>query len=256
MTSFPPPKLQYKLAVIDIQEHRLARIALWRACFLVSCILGLGWLATFPIWQIKAQSQVEIEGEKLVNRETIYQALDFSYPQLVWTVDGAVLTQKLKALPTIQAAKINKQIIPPKIIISVQETTPVALATWQGKVGFLDIHGTWVAQDFYTNIDNDLTLPKLIVLNYQPRSQKSWNTLYQLISLYPELKINEVQWNHSGNLFLKTKIGRVSLGTNLSRLEEQFKILLKLQNLPQKIDPQKIAYIDLSNPQMNLIQRY
>ncbi|MCC0178572.1 FtsQ-type POTRA domain-containing protein [Waterburya agarophytonicola K14] len=256
MTPFPPPNLQYKLAAIDLQEQRLARIALWRSCLLISLILSLGLLTTLPFWKVKHQSQIIINGKQLVGTKTIHHALEFPYSQFIWAINSTNLTQKLESIPSVRVAHINKQIIPPKVIISVEEREPIAIATFAGQMGFLDRDGAWIAQEFYTNIDGDFTLPKLVVLNYQSNYQKSWKNLYQLISLYPELKINEVQWHHSGNLFLQTKIGRVSLGTNSSRLSEQFKIMLKLQNLNDRIDKNKIAYIDLSNPNANLIQRY
>jgi cell division protein FtsQ len=256
MTPFPPPKLQAKLAVIKIQEHRLSRIALWRSCLLVSCILSLGFLSVLPLWKIKDQDQIMLNGQKKVAPETVYNVLKFPYPQLIWVVDISSLTQKVESIPSVEAAGINRQILPPRLIISLQERVPVALAISKGRMGFLDVGGKWVAQEFYTNIEHNFNLPKLVVHNYQSRHQKSWITLYELISLYPELKIKEIQWNHLGNLFLQTKMGRVSLGTNPSRLEKQFEIMLKLQNLGDRININQIAYIDLSNPDVNLIQRY
>ena len=103
---------------------------------------------------------------------------------------------------------------------------------------------------------NNFTLPKLIVHNYRDQYRKSWINLYRLISIYPELKINQVQWQQSGNLFLQTKIGKVSLGTNPSRFKQQFEIMLKLQNLSDRVEHDKIDYIDLSNSDINLIQKY
>ncbi len=256
MSPFPPPKLKYKLAVIDIQEQRLARIALWRSCLITGFALGLGLLATSTHWTIKHQSQIQIVGKKLVNADTIYTALNFVYPQFIWTVDGSNLTQKIESIPAIEVARINKQIIPSQLTVYLQERTPVALATSQVKVGFIYVHGEWIANEFYAIIDSGFVLPQLAVLNYLPKYKRSWIQIYQLISLYPELKINEVQWNHDGNLFVQTKIGRVLLGTDSSRLEQQFKIMLKLQNLPAHIKRREIAYVDLSNPKTNLIQRY
>jgi len=256
MTPFPPPKLQYKLSVIEIQERRLSKIALWRSCLIITCILSLGFLSALPLWKIKDRSQITIDSKKLVEKETVHDVLNFPYPQLIWTVDVSQLAQKVESIPSVEAASINRQIIPPRLIISLQERVPAAIATSEGKMGFLDIHGQWVAQESYTNIERDFALPKLMVHNYQPNYRQSWIMLYKLISLYPELKINEVQWNHSGNLFLQTKIGRVSLGINSSRLEKQFEIMLKLQNLGDRVDRNQIAYIDLSNPNVNLIQKY
>jgi len=256
MSSFPPPKLQYKLAVIDIQEARLARIALWRSCLIIGCALSLGLLATLPYWKIKHQSQIYLSGNKLVNQNSLYTALEFGYPQFIWTINSTKLADKIESIPAIEVARIDKQIIPPKLTIYLQERIPVAIATSLGKVGFLDIDGEWIPQHLYENSSHDFSLPKLAVLNYQPQYQKSWKTIYQLISLYPELKISEIQWNHSGSLFVQTNLGRVFLGSDSSRLEQQFKIMSKLQNLPEHIEKSKIAYIDLSNPQLNSIQKY
>ena len=258
MSAFPPPQLKYKLALVDVQEHRLFRIALWRSCFVISCAVSLCLLAISPYWQIKHQSQIQITDRKLVSKNTVYTALNFAYPQFIWTVNGLNLTQKIESVPSIATAKVNKRLVPPALIISLQERVPVALASSEGKVGFLDPEGKWIAQEFYTNIDANFpaSLPKLKVINYQLQYQQSWNSIYQLISLYPELQIEQVEWNQAGNLFLNTKLGKVFLGSDLSRLKQQFKIMLKLQNLPTYLERSEIAYIDLSNPELNLIQKY
>ncbi len=256
MSAFPPPQLQYKLALVKLQQNRLARISLWRSCWIIICTMGLGLAATLPYWRIKHQSQIQIDGEKLVSQNTIYAALNFTYPQFIWTVNGIDLTQKIESLPSVEVAKVNKQILPPQITISLQEKAPVALATFQGKVGFLDSQGEWIAQEFYSNINDNYLLPKLKVTDYKTTLRTTWSKIYQLISLYPELEIDEVHWNQSNSLFLNTKIGQVFLGSELSRLEQQFKIMAKLKNLPAYLESSQIDYIDLSNPDVFLIQKY
>jgi cell division protein FtsQ len=256
MSEFPPPQLKYKLALIDLQAQRLARIALWRACLVIGCAISLCLLLTQPYWQIQHYTQIQINDAKLVSKNTIYSALKFDYPQFIWTVNGLNLVQKIESIPSVEAANISKQIFPPQLIISLQEKKPVALATFQEKVGFLSLDGQWIAQEFYKNINTNFALPKLQVINYQTYYQQQWKSLYQLISLHPELKITKVQWDESNNLFLHTKIGTVFLGSDLSQLKRQFKIMLKLQNLPAYVDESKIAYIDLSNPNLNMIQKY
>ncbi|BAZ45435.1 polypeptide-transport-associated domain protein FtsQ-type [Chondrocystis sp. NIES-4102] len=256
MSAFPPPKLKYKLTLVDIQDRRLARISLWRTCLLITSAICLCLLPTLPYWQIKYPSQIQINGEKLVGKRTIYTALSFDYPQFIWLVNGLNLTRKIQLIPSIETVNITKQIIPPHLIISLQEKKPVAIATYQEKIGFLAIDGQWIDQQFYENINVNSALPKLQVLNYQSRHQDHWKSIYQLISLHPELKITTVQWDENSNLYLYTKIGKVFLGSDLSQLEKQFKIMLKLQNLPSYVDNSKIAYIDLSNPNLNIIQKY
>ncbi|MBE9046426.1 FtsQ-type POTRA domain-containing protein [Pleurocapsales cyanobacterium LEGE 10410] len=256
MSAFPPPELQHKLTLAKLQKHRLDRISLWRSCFLIACTMGLGFVAALPYWQIKQQKQIQISGRKLVSQDTVYHALSFTYPQFIWTVNGLKLTQKIESIPSVAAAEISRQILPPVITVSLQEKTPVAVAVSQGKVGFLDVHGEWIDREFYGDIDADYSLPKIRVINYQAQYQSIWSKIYQLILLYPELEIDEVEWNQSSNLFVQTKIGRVFLGTDVSRLKQQFVIMAKLQNLPAYLERSEIAYIDLSNPDLSLIQRY
>ncbi|MGB5634831.1 MAG: FtsQ-type POTRA domain-containing protein [Waterburya sp.] len=256
MSAFPPPQLQYKLSLVKLQQHRSARISLWRACLLICCTMSLSLLATLPYWQVKHKTQIKISGEKLVSENTIYSTLNFAYPQFIWAVNGLNLAQKIESIPSVAVAKVNRRIIPPRIIISLQEKNPVAIATFQGKVGFLDFQGEWIALNFYGNVNADYPLPKIKVINYEMQFSKDWSKIYELISLYPELKISEVHWNQSSSVFLQTKIGQVFLGSELSRLEQQFKIMTKLKNLPNHLESSEIAYIDLSNPDINLIQRY
>lgn len=256
MNAFPPPQLQYKLALVKLQQHRLTRLALWRACCIIFCATGLGLATILPNSQIKTQNQIKINGDKLVDEETVYQALKLTYPQFIWSVNGIEITQKIEAIPSVEAAKVNKQIIPPLITISLQEKTPVALASANGEVGFLNTQGEWIAQKFYSSTKAGFALPKLKVIDYQLQFQATWQKIYQLILLYPELKVSEVHWQTSGDIFLETKIGQVFLGSDSSRLEQQFETISKLKNLPKQLKTSEIAYIDLSNAGVNLIQKY
>jgi cell division protein FtsQ len=171
-------------------------------------------------------------------------------------VNGIDLAQKVESIPSVEAVKVNKQIIPPLITISLQEKTPVALATSQGEVGFLDSQGEWIPQKFYSSTKANFPFPKLKVTDYQREFQATWQKIYQLISLYPELDVSEVHWQPSGSILLETKIGQVFLGSESSYLEQQFKTISKLKNLPEQLKKSEIAYIDLSNPGVNLIQKY
>ena len=256
MSFIPPPQLKYKLALVDIQENRLSRLAIWRAAIVVCITISIFVLGILPYWQIEHQSQIIVKGNKLVSKNNIYQNLDFAYPQYIWTVNGGNLAQKVVRLPSVAEVRINKSLIPPQLIVFLQEKNPVALATLAGNVGFLDSNGQWIAQKNYDNIHADFALPKLKVINYQVQYQSTWQKIYQLILSHQELKITELKWSQSGNLFLQTKIGKVALGSNSTRLKKQFTTMLKLQTLPKYIENNKIDYIDLSSSDLNLIQKY
>ena len=255
MNPFPPPKLKYQLALAKAQNYRLARIALWRSCFIIGCALGIGLTANLPIWKIEDRSQIEINGKKLVSEETVRNALNFSYPQFVWMINGLELTRKVESIPSIESARINRQLIPPQITISLREKNPVAVATSAGKIGFLDASGEWSDRKFYAKI-NGYSLPKVKVIDYKVQFQDRWHKIYQLITLYPELQIDEVQFHQAGNVFVNTKIGRVFLGAKLAHLERQFETIARLENLPKHLERSQIDYLDLSNPEQILIQKY
>lgn len=256
MGEFPPPQLQYKLALIKVQKQRLDKISLWRSCLIITLAMSLGWAATLPYWRIKDPSQIKIIGKKLVGEDSVRNAIDFEYPQFIGAVNGLDISRRIESIPSIAVAKVNKQIIPPHLIISLQEKEPVAIATSEGQVGFLNAEGEWISRQFYTDINSTTSLPDLKVINYPSENRNQWHQIYQLISLYPELKINEIEWQKTGGLFVQTKIGKVFLGFDSSRLEQQFKTMVKLDNLPSYFETSEIAYIDLSNPKVKLIQKY
>ena len=256
MDEFPPAQLQYKLALVRVQKQRLDKINLWRSCLIVTLAMSIGWVATLPYWKIQHPNQIKISGKKLVSEDSVRSAIDFDYPQFIGRVNGLDISRRIESIPSIAVAKVNKQIIPPHLIISLQEKEPVAIATSEGKVGLLSADGEWISRQFYTNIGPKTPLPNLKVINYRSEDRTQWHQIYQLISLYPELKINEIQWEKSGGLFVQTKIGKVFLGFDSSRLEQQFKTMVKLENLPSHFESSEIAYIDLSNPKIKLIQKY
>ena len=251
-----PPQLQHKLALVKAQKRSLNKISLWRSSLIIAFTISLGWAAALPYWNIEHPNQIGINGEKLVSEDTIRNTIDFDYPRSIGTVNGLDISRRIESIPSIAAARVNKQIIPPRLIISLQEKEPVAIATLKGEVGFLNAEGEWISQQFYTNITSKTSLPDLKVINYRSEYRNQWHQIYRLISLYPELKINEIQWQKSGGLFVQAKIGKVFLGWETSRLEQQFKTMVKLDNLPSHLKSSEIAEIDLSNPKDMLIQKY
>ena len=254
MSTFPPPGLKYKLAAVKIQDRRLARISLWRSCCTLGCALGIGIAMSLPLWRIEDRSQIEIDGVKLVGKDAIYRSLNLSYPQFVWQINGLNLTQKVRSIPSIEDVRVNRQLMPPRIIISLREKVPVAVATSGGEIGFLNARGEWIEGEFYPNINS--SLPKLKASDYQAQYRQRWQKMYPLIALYPELQIDEVQFHPSGSLYVNTKLGKVFLGADSSRLEQQFKMMARLKNLPEHLDRSEISYIDLSDPSSSLIQKY
>ncbi len=256
MATLSSHKLQQKLHKLKQQRQKYLRRSLWRSAIAISCVTSLLTLASLPYWQVKQKSQLDIEGESLIAEDTIHAWLNFAYPQYIWSIPSQKLAQKLESTPSIAAAKITKQILPPRLTVTIQERVPVAIASSAGEVGFLDREGNWIPQKYYGELSANSILPTLKVVNFQPQERNYWIEIYRLMSLYSTIKITEISWNRSNGLFLKTEIGLVYLGSNRERLAKQFEAMASLKNLPDHFERSKIAYIDLSNPDLNLIQKY
>ncbi|MGV2828607.1 cell division protein FtsQ/DivIB [Myxosarcina sp. GI1(2024)] len=253
---FFSPQLEHKLLRLNHKQQQSWRRSLWRSLVTIGCATSLSGIVASSYWQINGRAQVLIEGENLVSEAAIYALLDLTYPQFLGAVPSYELAQKLESIPAIAAARVSKQTIPPRLTISLQERVPVALALSAGKVGFLDAEGTWIPPHFYKNLSTNFLLPQLKVINFHPQDRASWMEIYRLISLYSALEISEVRWDETERLFLKTELGTVYLGADLSQLEDRFEVMVRLKNLPDRFDSSQIAYIDLSNPNLNLIQKY
>jgi cell division protein FtsQ len=256
MTAPPVLNIKQRVSLLERKKRRILYRSLCRSGFVIFCVSSLLLTANLPYWRIQQKSQVQIAGDRLVSKDTIYGILSLTKSQHILSISNQKLAQKIETMASIEAAKVSKQIFPPRLIVLVKERQPVALASSLGKVGFLDSRGVWISLDLYDSTKPGFKFPRLKVVNFQAKYRHVWSQIYRLISLYPSIKIDEVRWDESANLFLKTEIGTINLGSDLSKLSQQFKTLARLKNLPNYLDIGNIDYIDLSNPDFELIQKY
>jgi cell division protein FtsQ len=256
MTARPVSGLKQRVSLLERKKRRILYRDLWRSGFVTFFTTGLLLMASLPYWQIQQRFQVQIEGNKLVSKDTIYAILGLTKSQYIWNIPNQILAKKIETMASIEAAKVSKQIFPPRLIVLVKERQPVALASSIGKVGLLDSQGVWIPLDLYDRTQPGFKFPRLKVVNFKSEDRSGWSQIYRLISLYSAIKVDEVRWDGSANLFLKTEIGTIYLGSDLSKLPQQFKTLARLKNLPNYLEIGNVDYIDLSNPDFELIQKY
>ena len=68
------------------------------------------------------------------------------------------------------------------------------------------------------------------------------------------MKISQIDWRDPGNLILKTELGIVYFGAYSDRFSGQLRILDQMRELPDQVSLDQIAYIDLRNPEVPLIE--
>jgi cell division protein FtsQ len=255
MSIVTSPELKRKLSRLKRQNKEERQRSVWRAFFVSALAGSLILVATLPQWQIKEPGQIHLKDNHLVREDSILSSLALSYPQSIWTISSQQLSQKLESLPAISTAKVTRQILPPSLIVFLQERVPVAVAFSEGNIGFLDAEGTWISGSFY-QLDSDFPMPTLKVTNWQPEYRSYWTKIYHLLTQYSSVKIFELRWEEPTNLILKTEIGTVYFGSPAERLKDKFVVLAKLKNLPNYLNNSEIAYIDLRNPDLRLIEKY
>jgi cell division protein FtsQ len=233
---------------------------MWRSLALLSIAAGLIWSTTQPIWVIRYPEQVKIEGNERLSQETIRSLLPISYPQSLLTLRPQMIAQQLEDHGPIANAVVTRHLFPPELVIHIQERHPVAIAylaapdaTAAAPVVLLDEAGNWLPMAGYTSLSQPLTLPNLKVIGMRHQYRNPWRTLYAAIQHSP-IVVSAIDWRDPANLILTTDISVVQLGAYSSRINEQLRVLDQLRQLPSKINPKKIVFIDLKDPASPRIQ--
>ena len=185
-----------------------------------------------------------------------------SYPQSLLQIKPQKLIEQLESTGPIAEATVTRHLLPPSITIEVRERRPVAIATSltavngskpREQVGFLDEQGIWMPKSSYTKVADHLELPTLKMIGFGKQNRPYWSELYQIISR-STVKISEIDWQNPRNLLLKTELGNVHVGADISQLSDQLAVLARMRQLPAHLDKGKILYIDLTNPKSPSVQ--
>lgn len=248
------PQIAQKIEEFSKKLEKRRNFALKRAIFRSSFLTVLGStlfvIACYLPQQINSYQQIVIQGNKFISDDTIRNLLDLAYPQSIWQIKTQQLTEKLETQPPISQVKVTRELFPPQLKIQLQEKEPVAIVTnsLHGyENGFIDQAGNWLPQSFYQASSSKTPLPNLKNIGFSASRSSDWQKLYPLIQECP-VKILTIDWRDPTNLILYTEIGRVHLGSYASQLEEKFTVLANMQQLPTQIELNKVAYIDIIDP--------
>ena len=215
-----------------------------------SFVVGLFWAIDLPLWVIRQQSQITIEGNEFLSPDTIRQLIPLSYPQSIFKLPTHELSKKLESTAPIAVARVSRQLLPPSLTIQIREREPVAIADAEF---FLSRGGILLPRKLYNSVGENFQLPTLKAIGFGDRHRPYWSELYQYIA-ESNVQIFEVDLQAPSNLKLKTELGNVHLGAYTSQFSEQLAVLAQMKNLSERVNVSKIAYIDLRNPKSPAIQ--
>lgn len=232
-----------------------------RTLFLLCVAGGSFWLVTLPNWVIRNSEHIQVEGNEFLSDNEVRSLIPLDYPQPLLTLSIPELTEKMTKKIPFENIVINREILPPQISIQVVEREPVAIAIVPvlnnnskkmilSKVGYLDKKGILISNQFYQNVQDEKLLPTFKIIGNPEKYGPYWQNLFMFIN-QSTIKITEVDWQDPNNLILKTELGTIYIGAySESKFPIQLSMLSKMKSLKNKIYPNKIVYIDLSDPDL------
>jgi cell division protein FtsQ len=257
-------KLRYRRRVRSLKT-------VWRILAVGGLAGGLVWVATLPAWVIRRSDQVTIEGNRYLSAQTIRALLPIPYPQSLLRIEPQSIERELTSKAPIAKVNVGRRLLPPGLIVQVQERYPVAIALsvatntpnfYQAairsqpvslKAGLLDEAGVWIPIEVYTSLNQSLKLPELRVIGNLEQYRPYWSQIYREITQSP-VKVTEINWQDPANLILKTELGIVHFGPYSPQFTYQLSKLDQMRKLASTPDFNQIAYLDLRNPDSPIAQ--
>lgn len=249
----PASKTQLKRQRRRLQQQQRVKVvkSLWRfACMSMICG-GLGWAISKSDWKISSSSQIRVQGNQYLSDNTIRSMLAIPYPKLIMELASEELTAKLMTKGSIASAKIDRSLLPPYLIVQIQDLPPIAgviqAEDTEARI-FVDERGRQLPLSSYRSTIWS-SLPKLRLMLPTAGICPDWTQLHQTIQTSP-VAVEIIDCRNPQNLFLRTEIGKVRLGASgdKSRLAAQIQQLDRLRNWQEDTDPTNVDYLDLENP--------
>lgn len=259
----------------QLRRHRRWRTlqTIWQVLTVSSFAGGLIWALSLSDWMLRNPEQVNIEGNQFLPTATIRSILPIEYPQSLLTIQPQTIVQHLEAEAPIADATITRRLFPPSLTVHIQERYPVAVAYMAGppssiptatsknkpqaqqppQIALLDEEGAWIPYDTYIALNPAQGLPNLKILGMREEYRAQWAAIYQQVSQSP-VNITEIDWRDPNNLILKTELGPVYLGTYSGQFGDQLRLLDQMRSISEQVSLDQIAYIDLRNPEIPLVE--
>lgn len=245
----------------QLQRRRLCGLlqTLWRSLFVSGCAGALAWTFTLPQWAISQPEQIEIAGNQFLSTPTIRELLPASEARSLLHLEPERLAEHLQERAPIAEVRVARQLLPFSVVVEVAERPPVAATVPErnpaegerpnaaNTPGFIDATGLWLPERSYRDPDTCCRELALSIQGYQPQYRLYWSRLYGALQETP-VRVTAIDWRDPTNLKLQTELGSVHLGSETSQFAEQLQALARLGSLPQKVPPNRLAYIDLKNP--------
>ena len=232
---------------------------LWRLILLNSISFSL--IIIFLTNGIKSinSDQLSLSGTERVSSKEIIKASKIDFPARLLLINPKSIKKNLIREFSFKGVTINRQLIPPKLDIKVEERVPIALASKKGhkgiEKGMIDQHAYWIP--FSPSRNGLIKLETNVIIEGWMESHQKQIELILKNRDKLGSTLKKIQISPNGEISLQTKaFKKIELGMNSSLLKKQLQTLFHLaQKLPSGFQNQTVSSLDMrdpSKPEFNL----
>ncbi len=240
----------------------------WRSLAMLGLAASTVWLATSPIWLIRSPQQIVVKDNQLLSDKNVQDLLLLPYPQSLIQVKTNELADALATYDSIESATVSRRLLPPGLQVNIRERVPVAVALPDTtkpiktiadrsvpfkEPGLIDAEGNWMPRDSFRDLGAVANPPDLAVRGMRANYRSAWRTMYASLQRSPVV-VTAVDWTHPSNVILITEFGKVHVGPYGKQFEGQLAALDQMRSLKTKVNPEKVAYIDLQDPEHPVVE--
>lgn len=240
----------------------------WRSLAVLGMAAGSVWLATSPIWLIRSADQIVVSNNQLLSDESVQVLLPLPYPQSLLKVKTDGLAEALTQHAPIEGATVTRRLLPPGLQVKVRERIPVAATVPDTNQpvktvpdrpqpfqvpGLMDADGYWMPRDSFSDLGVAVSPPDITVKGMRASYQDSWRSMYESIRRSP-VKVTGIDWTRPNNVVLYSELGKVHIGAYGRSFEAQLAALDQMRSLSVEVNPEKVAFIDLQDPEHPVVE--
>ena len=233
------------------RKRRELAVHTWR---IVICLLlgsGLGWLLLRHGWSMDSVDRILISGDSGLSAKQVAQSGQLSFPQPLFAMSPRELERQLLRDLPLQSASVERRLHPARIEVHLLRQTPIARATRQQaglrEHGMVNADGRWIPLS--ANSTMPMPLSAITVHGWRISQRPAIAKLLQARDRF-QGKLQTITVHPDGGISLRTsKTGRIDLGQDRGRLNEQIDAIIQLRrSLPPQLLKPNQGYLDLTNP--------
>ena len=238
------------------QRRRSLLLQLWRLLAMLLLSGGFAWILLRHGWTLRGPDAVILQGDSALQTDQVVEAAKLRFPKPLLEVSPRELERQLIQSLPVRSAQVARQMLPARLVISIQPQIPIAQAERQGPAGrergLVNSEGEWIP---LTDASRE-PLTDILVRGWNHQQHDQVAALLRQRDRF-EGRLKAVVLHPDGDISLVTRdLGRIDLGGEASLLDAQIETIVHLNNtLPEHLRQARQGSLDLSNPDRPELQR-